>query len=204
MQRIFMKRSDTLVLFDFDGTLSYRDSFLNFLCFTLPKWKIAVGGFWLSPHLTAYGLKLADNGAVKERIIRQFYRQWPIDYFQGLGHRFARERLPGLIRPDALDRLRWHQEQEHDIWVVSASLETYLLPWCQNQGVRCLATRLEYKQGTLTGKLALPNCWGPEKVNRVRQVVEPELYPYVFAYGDSRGDREMLKLADYAYYRYFD
>lgn len=197
-------RSETLALFDFDGTLSYRDSFLTFLRFTLPDWKIALGAVWLSPHLVAYALKFADNGLVKEHILRYFYQDWPIDYFQGLGHRFARERLPGLIRPDALERLRWHQEQEHDIWVVSASLETYLLPWCQNQGVGCLATRMEYKQGAVTGKLALANCWGIEKVNRVRQVVYPELYPYVFAYGDSRGDLEMLDLADYAYYRYFD
>jgi HAD superfamily hydrolase (TIGR01490 family) len=198
------RRSDTLALFDFDGTLTYRDSFQAFLFFTLPNWRIALGAAWLSPHLLAYRAGQADNGKTKERVLRYFYQGWSVDYFEGLCHRFAREKLPGLVRPEALERLRWHQEQEHDVWLVSASLESYLWPWSRHQGVYCIGTRLLHERGCVTGRLATPNCWGPEKVRRVQELLSPERYDYIFAYGDSRGDRELLSLADYPYYRYFE
>ena len=47
-----------------------------------------------------------------------------------------------------------------------------------------------------------PNCVRAEKVRRLRQVYGDDLRLYA-AYGDTRGDREMLALAETSYYRVF-
>ncbi len=50
--------------------------------------------------------------------------------------------------------------------------------------------------GRLTGRFSSRNCYGQEKVNRLLRV-EPHRETYrLIAYGDSRGDREMLAFAD--------
>jgi phosphoserine phosphatase len=41
------------------------------------------------------------------------------------------------------------------------------------------------------------NCYGQEKVNRLLEVEPDRKNYYLYAYGDSRGDREMLAFADF-------
>ena len=82
--------------------------------------------------------------------------------------------------------------------MVSASVEEWVAPWCLNLGVdKVLTTKVEVKEGRLTGRLLSKNCYGQEKVNRLLEV-EPERNSYILhAYGDSRGDKEMLAFADF-------
>jgi phosphatidylglycerophosphatase C len=64
-----------------------------------------------------------------------------------------------------------------------------------------LATELELRDGRFSGRLASPNCWGPEKARQLQQCFGSDQPPVLFAYGDSQGDREMLALADHAWLR---
>ena len=66
-----------------------------------------------------------------------------------------------------------------------------------------LATQMEVLDGSLTGRLQGKNCYGPEKVRRINEVVDKSDYDITFAYGDSRGDLEMLKMSDKPCYRRF-
>jgi phosphatidylglycerophosphatase C len=54
----------------------------------------------------------------------------------------------------------------------------------------------------VTGLLGGPNCRGPEKVRRLREIFGPEVR-LTAAYGDTGGDTEMLAIADEAGYRVF-
>ena len=67
-----------------------------------------------------------------------------------------------------------------------------------------LGTKVEVDAaGCLTGRFATPNCYGPEKVRRI-EAVWPHREQYdVSAFGDSRGDKEMLAYADQAYFKPF-
>jgi HAD superfamily phosphoserine phosphatase-like hydrolase len=87
--------------------------------------------------------------------------------------------------------------------LVSASLELYLAPWGRQAGFEHVAaSRLEVgADGTVSGRLAGPNCFGAEKVARLEQLLGPLERHIVYAYGDSRGDRELLMQADYPYFR---
>jgi len=88
--------------------------------------------------------------------------------------------------------------------LASASLELLLEPWARAAGVDdVLATRLEVRDGRLTGRLAGPNCYGPEKVARLEALVGDLAGVELYAYGDSRGDRELLAAAQHPVYRPF-
>jgi len=119
------------------------------------------------------------------------------------GERFAALVLPGLLRHEALQRLAWHQRQGHHCVAISASLELYVRPWAIKAGFDdVIATRLEMRDdGCTTGKLSGANCFGIEKVRRLETLLGPREAYSLYAYGDSRGDRELLSSADYAYYR---
>jgi HAD superfamily hydrolase (TIGR01490 family) len=119
-----------------------------------------------------------------------------------LGESFANGVLPGLVRPAALTRIAWHREQGHRLVLVSASLEAYLEPWGRQAGFDdILATRLESINGRLTGRFAGPNCRDAEKVVRLRELVGPIDGVVLHAYGDSRGDRELLAVADHPHFK---
>jgi HAD superfamily phosphoserine phosphatase-like hydrolase len=86
----------------------------------------------------------------------------------------------------------------------SAALELLLEPWARAVAIDdVLATRLEVRSGRVTGRLDGPNCYGPEKVARLRALIGGLDAFDVYAYGDSRGDRELLAAATHPAYRPF-
>ena len=89
--------------------------------------------------------------------------------------------------------------------IVSASIDNWVLPFARVLGVKqVLGTQLELSRGDrLTGRFSTPNCYGPEKVRRLQTLFPQRTNYYLIAYGDSRGDRELLSFADEAYYKLF-
>ncbi|MCP4132730.1 MAG: HAD-IB family hydrolase [bacterium] len=192
-----------LALFDFDGTITNTDSFIAFIKYAVGKKKFAYGLFRLGPYILLYSLKIISLDTIKERIIRFFFKGWPEERFNAAARRFMEEKLPGYILQSAFDRLLWHKKMDHHVMIVTGSLDPWLSGWCDFYGFQLIATGLEIKDGFLTGKFRTKNCNHQEKVNRVKQAVDISSYEYIYAYGNSEGDREMLALADEQYYRHF-
>jgi phosphatidylglycerophosphatase C len=192
-----MCEKPTVAVFDFDGTLIRKDSFLEFIKFAFGKRAFLTGFFLNSPYLVAFKLKLYPNWKAKERVFSYFFRGMSYEQFCRLGQDFAAA-LPAMQKSRQVDALRSHKLAGHRVYVVSASVEEWVAPWCLNLGVdKVLATKVEVKEGRLTGRLLSKNCYGQEKVNRLLEV-EPERNSYILhAYGDSRGDKEMLAFADF-------
>lgn len=193
----------TLAIFDFDGTISNKDSFEDFIFFTHGVPKTLWGVLLNSPILVAYVLKLVPNWQAKEQVFGYFYRGWDVTKFDELAKKHAKERLPKILRPAALQKLAWHKQQGHKIVVVSASFENYLGVWCKSQGYDLIATQVEVKDGKLTGKFASKNCFGEEKLNRIKQAYNLSDYNFVYAYGDSRGDLPLKTIANEFHYKPF-
>lgn len=192
-----------LALFDFDGTLTHRDSFRAFVRYTCGPLSYYAGLLALSPVLSLYATGILRNDKAKEKFLRYFYKGWTREQLESDGESFSRERLPGLIRAEAWAKLQWHRSRQHDIYVVTASLSTWVKPWCLHHGIECIATEPQYQQDRFTGKLGTPNCHGEEKVRRIRAAIRLDQYSRIHAYGDSPADRPMLGLADEAYYQKF-
>ncbi|MBF0203412.1 MAG: HAD family hydrolase [Desulfamplus sp.] len=195
--------SNKLALFDFDGTITTKDSLTDFIQYAVGKPSYYIGLFTLSPMLTAYTLKLIPNHIAKENIITHFFKDWDAEQFQELAERYSREEIDKITRPKAMEKIRWHQEQGHKVVIVSASMECWVKAWCDINNIDLISTRLEIKNKKLTGKFATKNCYGIEKVNRVQEAYDISQYDHIYAYGDSRGDKELLALADESFYRPF-
>lgn len=188
--------------FDFDGTLTTRDSLLPFLHMVVGRWRFIWGLIITSPALISYALKLIPNWQAKESVLTHFLKGLTEQRLQQLGQRFATQKMSKLLRPAALQRLRWHREHGHHIVLVSASLEAYLIPWAESMRFDQVAgTQLEVQDGYLTGRILGKNCYGPEKVKRLQAMLGDLSQYCIYAYGDSRGDRELLDVANYPYYR---
>ncbi len=193
-----------LVAFDFDGTLSFRDSFNAFLAWRSGPVGLALGLIALLPSCARYLLD-RDRGRLKAAAVRVFLRGLEKAELDAACDAFAHSSLGRrLIRPDAEQRWRDWLERGAELAIVTASPEEVVAPFARRLGAdRLIGTQLSYgADGRLDGALASENCRGPEKVARLRAQYGEEIR-LAAAYGDSSGDREMLELADEKGYRVF-
>lgn len=189
--------------FDFDGTVTRGDSLFPFLRFAAGTSRFLIKIAGSAPVLAGYACGLVRNDVAKESVLRRFFAGVPIGALNIVGAKFAREQLPGMVRPEALARILWHREQGHRCVLISASLQLYLQPWANAVGFDdVIGSELELNNGQyVTGRLAGGNCHGSEKLRRLRNLLGSLEEFYLVAYGDSRGDKELLNAADEAYFR---
>lgn len=193
-----------LALFDFDGTITTKDSLVDIIKYAVGNLNYYKGLLILSPMLLSYKFKIIPNNIAKERLIAHFFKGWDINRFQLIADKYSIEEIDKIIRPKALEKIRRHQKDGHKIVIVSASMEDWLKGWCDMNNLELVATKLEFRDNKLTGNFATANCYGIEKVNRIKEKYQLDDYETIYAYGDSKGDREMLNLADRKYYKYFN
>ncbi|MCB0572075.1 MAG: HAD-IB family hydrolase [Phaeodactylibacter sp.] len=194
---------ETLVLFDFDGTLARGDSMLAFARFYCGNARFLLGLFYLLPMLLAYKAGWIPNWRAKEYFLTYFFGNEPLPRFQQGCERFAKEKLPGMLRPKGLGCLKKHLASGSPAVVVSSSAEDWLSPWCRQQHIPLIGSRLETRDGQITGKLDGPNCYGDEKARRIRELFNLDDFSEIIAYGDSKGDFAMFGLATRHYYKPF-
>ncbi len=192
-----------LAIFDFDGTITTRDSFEDFIFYSHGVVKTLWGILLVSPELVSYVLKIMPNWQAKQKVFAHFFKGWQKEDFEAAARRYIRERLPVIIRPAALKRLDWHKGEGHRIVIVSASFENYLQPWCETYGCELLATKVEIKNEVLTGQFASKNCYGEEKVARLKEAYRLADFEFIYAYGDSNADRCLARIAQEFHYRPF-
>jgi HAD superfamily hydrolase (TIGR01490 family) len=192
-----------IAFFDFDGTITTKDTLLEFIKYYKGAARFYLGFLLNSPWLVAYKLKVISNQAGKERILTWFFGNTPQDKFQSQCNSFAAEIIPTLLRPKATQEIALLQQKGFTVVIVSASPEDWLRPWTEKIGVALLASRLETRNNKLTGKLVGRNCHGQEKVSRIKENYELSGYSDIQAYGDTSGDKPMLGLATASFYKPF-
>ncbi|MFT6027936.1 MAG: phosphatidylglycerophosphatase C, partial [Bacteroidia bacterium] len=108
-----MTNKVALALFDFDGTISNKDSFVAFMKFThgTPVFVIRMAmGF-----LTFFGWKigLVKSHYTKVKALRSFYKSWTEERMIDARKRFTAEIIPNILFSKALEKIKWHKEQGH-------------------------------------------------------------------------------------------
>ncbi|GAB4428529.1 MAG: HAD-IB family hydrolase [Bacteroidia bacterium] len=192
-----------IAAFDLDGTLTRRDTLPAFLAFACGWPRLLLGAVVLLPRLVAMRLGLLPRAHAKAAVLAHYLGGWEHSRLQALGQRFADAYMPGILYADGLGRLAWHRAQGHRCFLVTASPDIWTAPWAAAQGLELVATRAEIRQGRFTGAFDGPNCRGPEKVRRLLAALDGQRPAFVYAYGNSAGDRELLAWADEAHYRPF-
>ena len=193
-----------IVVFDFDGTITTDDTFRLFLRYYSGTLKWAANILLLLPVFIGYGLKIVDRNQAKIHVTRRFFRNAPVAHLNARAADFAREIIPGLIRPQAQACLDSKKSDIESLYICSASIAPYLRAWGKSQNIHnILATELEADGDRYTGEIKGWNIWGEGKVRRILAEFAPHPVKIIEAYGDSRGDREMLHAAEASFFRPF-
>lgn len=194
-----------IAAFDFDGTITTKDTFLEFIKFAKGNLSFYMGFLLYSPVILAFKLKLYPNWKAKQLVFTHFFKGMEYSEFRCLGERFA-NKLELLIHPLAAKEISSHIKEDTQVYIITASIYEWVLPWCKKNGIESvIATNVEIdSSGKLTGKFSSLNCFGKEKVLRLLEM-EPDRNSYrLVAYGDSRGDKELIEFADEGWFRKFN
>lgn len=184
-------------VFDFDGTLTRRDTFMLFA-------RHARGGKALRralvrslPAIIRWKLGLSSNSEAKQRLFSCLYAGMPYSDFVAAGESFA-DVIDRNLRRRGMDALVEAQARGDRTIIDSASIDDWIRPWAMRHGVdEVIATRPEVDAaGRLTGRFATPNCHGAEKVRRLALRYPDRDAWHINAYGDSSGDLDLLDYAD--------
>ena len=202
MGSTFATRGGPVVAFDFDGTLTTRDSFKAFLRWRIGASAYAMGMARLIPA-AAWTIN-RDPSRIKAAAVRTFLKGVPRTMLEEEAMEFATVTAPVLLRPDALKVWRKHRQQGARLAIVTASPESIVAPFARGLGADILiGTRLNFDiNDRVTGAFDGPNCRGREKVRRIQEVFGNDIR-LLAAYGDTDGDHEMLDIADEKYMRLF-
>ena len=196
-----MKKS--IAFFDFDGTITYKDTLFEIIKYQKGGLALYLGLIKLSPWLIAMKLQIISNEIAKQKLLTHFFKDIQLADFQKKCNVFIAQKLPHLIRPRALQQIKEHLQNNTIVAVVSDSAENWIEGWCRQNNIICIATKLEIREGKLTGKIEGKNCHGLEKINRIKAHFPLDEYETISAYGDTKGDKPMLSLATFAHYKPF-
>jgi phosphatidylglycerophosphatase C len=136
-------------------------------------------------------------------MLTHFFGGMSVADFQKKCDDFAVEILPTLIRKKALPEIEKLKQAGSEIVIVSASAENWIQTWCKKNDVQLIATRLQQKNNLLSGSIEGLNCYGEEKVRRIREQFSLADYQEIFCYGDTSGDKPMLALGTVRFYKPF-
>jgi len=203
MKRRSQTAKKRLVLFDFDGTITGKDTLAEIMIYYRGSLRYRLGLIALAPILALYLLKLIPNWKAKQILLGWFFKGENEKIFNKRCTEFSLKVIPTLIRPKALEMINHYKATGATVAVVSASAENWVKPWCDRLGLTCLATKLEVSKQTVTGRIAGKNCHGSEKVCRITEKFALGEFDEIIAYGDTPGDREMLALAHQQFYKPF-
>ena len=198
-----MKR---IAVFDFDGTITRKDTLIEFIRFAKGSVALYWGMLLYLPWLILMKLHLYDNGKTKELVFGWFFHEMSLEQFNELGRAFYQTQADKLIYSEAKREIEEHKSHGDIIVILSASIENWVQPFASAlQAEWLLGTQAEVQNGVLTGRFATKNCYGAEKVNRLKTWLAANVneQPYIIAYGDSRGDKELLEFANEKHYKQF-
>jgi HAD superfamily hydrolase (TIGR01490 family) len=198
------KSPGIIAVFDFDGTITTRDSLIHFIISNFGFVRFALVISIMSPLVLLYKLGILTNHVPKERLFSHFFRGLDEDEFDSLCRSYSLNEIDMIVKDDAMERIRWHKGQGHALVLVTASIHNWIAPWAEKAGFESvIATGAETRNGVITGRFQPTNCYGKEKTKRFLEKYPDRIGYYLFAYGDSRGDREMLEIADEACFKKF-
>ena len=186
--------------FDFDGTLTTRDTLVEFIRYACGNRAFCWGFLRYSPLLILMKLGYYPNWKVKQQVFSYFFKGMPYEEFAQLGRLFALD-CQHLLRPKGVEMVKNAQAEQAEVLIVSASIDNWVQPFFPE--VRVVGTQVEVKDGHLTGRFLTKNCYGQEKVDRILAIYRHRQEYELIAFGDSRGDKELLAFADEAHYKPF-
>lgn len=192
-----------IAFFDFDGTITRADTMLEIFKFHTGIRKFYTGMTANLFYLLAMKLGWMSTQTTKEKLLSWFFGGMTEKEFDEVCRSFSERRLPVLIRAEAMTEIHKLRDAGFEIAVVTASPSAWVRYWTSPLNLDLISSKMEIKDGRVTGKLTGRNCNYEEKVNQIKYYFTLKDYDTIYAYGDSKGDSAMLSLATHPFYRSF-
>lgn len=191
-----------LYCFDFDGTLTYKDTMFLYLKFYNAS-KFRMQFIKHIPLFTLLKLNLLDAEKVKKSFISSILKGQSKAKIEKKSQEFFDQYYPDIFRENALDFIKNIDYSQTDCYIVSASLDIWVKPFAEKFKMNLIATKAEFKNDIFTGNFVGKNCNGLEKVNRIKEEISAKKYDKTIAFGDTSGDQQMLDWANEGQYKFF-
>lgn len=195
-----MIEDNRIAFFDFDGTITRKDSYLAFIKYVKGPWRYRWGLIYFSPQILLYFLKLIPNDRLKQLFFSHFFKGMTAEELQAFGRRFSAEIVPKICYQAALQKIEWHKQHNHRVIILTASSPLWIAPWCATLEIEIIGTEFETIDGRYTGKLKGKNCYGEEKRKIVARLLSEQNYSYTYGYGDTKSDVPFLRLMDASFF----
>lgn len=191
-----------LYCFDFDGTLTYKDTMFMYLKFYDPT-KFRLQFLKHVPLFVLLKLRLAETEKVKKSFIGSILKGQTQEKIEKKSRQFFEAHYPKVVRENALDFIKNIDHENTQSLLVTASLDIWAKPFADAFNMKLLATQAEFKNGVFTGNFIGRNCNGNEKLARIQTEIRDKKYDKIIAFGDTSGDKPMLKWANEGHYQFF-
>lgn len=191
-----------LYCFDFDGTITKKDTMFSFLKF-YNKRKFYLNFIKHLPFFIMLKLNLAEAERVKKNFVSSILKGEKEKNIQQKAASFFEENYPSILREKALNFIQNIDRNNSECYLVTASLDIWVKPFSEKLNLKLLSTQAKFEHGIYIGEFATKNCNGIEKVNRIKEVIKNQSFNKIIAFGDTSGDKEMLVWADEGHYKFF-
>ena len=193
----------TLYLYDFDGTITTRDSLFDVLKLSTSTFNYYLKILQFAPKLILTKVGVLKKGQTKESLVSLFLKGHSKKELEELAKRYLKlANKESLFRKKALKQLETDLK-DGDVYIVSASLDFWLKPIAAALGVQLICTEVAYNDSVFTGKFSTPNCNYAEKARRVKAEIDLSNYDSIVYYGDSKGDLNMKPIVTKFHLNYF-
>lgn len=198
--------NQNLAAFDFDGTITKKDTFIEIIKYYGGIKKFLFTLLVFSPLLLLLKFHLYPNWKIKQKIFSYYFKGMQFSDFMQLCKSFAEKYYGSIIYEEAKHQIEEHLSNDDKVVIISASIDAWVKVFASKLGVtNVIATEIETDyNGVITGNFLTKNCYGKEKVKRLRNKY-PNLSTYhIIGYGDSKGDRDLLTICQESHYRPFN
>ena len=190
-----------IAFFDLDGTITSKDTFLDFIKYCRGDFFFYLGLFVLSPYIFLYIFKLYPNYKLKELFFTYYLASYySILELDNLGKLYSIERIPDLVYKEALIRIKWHKEIHHEVIILTASSPIWLSEWCKINKLLLIGTEFIKKDDKYTGEISGKNCFGLQKQIIVDKILRETDISITYGYGDSKADKFFLDKLNIIYF----
>jgi HAD superfamily hydrolase (TIGR01490 family) len=189
----------SLVLFDFDGTVTKLDTTLEFASFISAQHPGRGRRLLVAGALILARLRLLSNTALKRVFARLFLQGRTHDEIRQIADRYIRTRLDAVVDAKILGLLRDHLNRGDQIYLVSANFDCLLEALARHWSLAgVIATRAASQQGIYTGGIVGAACHGYEKRQQVIARFGGEAVAQSVAYGN-QDDAPLLRCSGTGY-----
>ena len=196
-----MREDSRFAVFDLDGTLTKKDTYIPFLMNCAIKCGLRNLSIFLLPcHILAFKVGLISNEKLKEKFLNAFLGGVKKEKLNFVTRQFVEQLIKKGMRREIVNILHQCRERGDHVILASASFDFYVEEIAERLKVdKIICTRAEIQDQRITGRIADKNCYGNEKARRVLEYFAQFKKKDFIVYTDHYSDLPLIQKASAVY-----